>query len=184
MRRFFAIGLLAIHLFNIAGYSLVFQYFIYQTDTNLITKLDLNQYRESELIQFKIPISVPYIADRPDYERVDGQVEIKGVLYTYVKRKIERDTIYLQCLPNRVTQRLSKARNAYTKHVNDLPQSKKNQTGSTIKKSGIFSEYDFKTLDYQFAAPLATASTYISYLSPSPVPGALEVPGKPPENRG
>ncbi|QMU28045.1 hypothetical protein [Adhaeribacter radiodurans] len=183
MRRLFAIGLLAIHLFNIAGYSLLFQYFIYQTDTNLVARLDLNQYRESELIQFKIPISVPYITDRPDYERVDGQVEIKGVLYTYVKRKIEKDTIYLQCLPNRATQRLSKARVAYTKHVNDLPQSKKNQTGSTIKKSGIFSEYDFKTIDYQFAAPIATANSYISYLSCAPIPLAFDVPGEPPENR-
>ncbi|PSR52704.1 hypothetical protein AHMF7605_03770 [Adhaeribacter arboris] len=182
MRRLFAYSLLAIHLFNIAGYSLLFQYFIYQTDTNLVAQLDLNKYQESELIQFKIPIPVPYIVDRPDFERVDGQVEIKGVLYTYVKRKIERDTIFLQCLPNRVTQRLSKARIAFTKHINDLPQSKKSQTGS-VKKSGLYSEYDFKILNYQFASPILMAVTYNSYPAQSPVPAAFEVPGEPPENR-
>ncbi len=182
MRRLFALGLLAIHLFNIAGYSLLFQYFIYRTDTNLVAQLDLNQYRESELIQFKIPISLPYLIDKPDYERVDGQVEIKGVLYTYVKRKIERDTIYLQCLPNRVTQRLSKARIAYTKHINDLPQSKKNQAG-TIKKFNLYSEYDFKILDYQFAPPVVGVVIHISHPSHSPVSAAFEVPGEPPEKR-
>ncbi|WP_115372744.1 hypothetical protein [Adhaeribacter pallidiroseus] len=158
----------------------MFQYFIYRTDTNLVAQLDLNQYQESELIQFKIPISLPYIIDKPDYERVDGQVEIKGVLYTYVKRKIERDTIFLQCLPNPETQRLDKARNAYTKHVNDLPQSKKNQAGTT-KKSGLYSEYDFKILDYHFAPPVQLAVIYITQPSHSPVSKAFDVPGEPPE---
>lgn len=96
----------------------------------------MQQYSEEELIEIKIPFQVPYNNDWPDYRREDGEIEIKGRYYSYVKIKISSDTIFLKCLPNTGKNNLVLARQAVNKKLNGLPGGEEENT-SLIKKANL-----------------------------------------------
>lgn len=137
--------MLAVHLFNLAGYSLLFDYFIQQGNKQLVQQLDNHQYNDNELIEVTIPLHTPYLTSWSDYERVDGEAEVNGLYYTYVKRKIHNDTLYLLCLPNKTKTQLTAARIDYAHKVHDVPTNAA-ETGA-LKKNPAASEY------HQPAAP-------------------------------
>jgi hypothetical protein len=130
--------LIAIHLFNLAGYTLLFDYFIQRSDEQLTHQLDTHQYNDNDLIEVKIALHTPYLSSWSDYERVDGEAEVNGIYYTYVKRKISNDTLYLLCLPNKNKTQLNAARIEYANKVQDVPNAK--DTG-TLKKNPAGNEY-------------------------------------------
>ncbi len=130
--------LLAIHLFNQAGYTLLFDYFIQCSNEQLTHQLNEHQYDDNDLIEVKIALHMPYLSSWSDYERVDGEAEVNGIYYTYVKRKINNDTLYLLCLPNKNKTRLNAARIEYANKVQDLPNAKDH---GTIKKNPAGHEY-------------------------------------------
>jgi hypothetical protein len=109
--------------------------------------VDKNQYNNKELVEVKIPMHLPYYSSWSDYERVDGQIEFNGTYYSYVKRKVTDDTLYILCLPNVVKTKLYAAQNDYSKHANDIPSEK--DSGSS-KKNGIFNEYNQQVSEYNF----------------------------------
>ena len=63
-------------------------------------KLDRQQYNDKDLITIKTALDLPYYASSTDYERAYGSVEVNGVTYEYVKRRVHRDTLELLCLPH------------------------------------------------------------------------------------
>jgi len=132
--------LLAIHLFNLAGYTLLFDYFIQRSNEQLIQQLDTHQYNDHDLIEVKIAMHTPYLAGWNIYERVDGEAELDGIYYTYVKRKIHNDTLYLLCLPNKNKTRLNAARIEYANKVQDVPANA-NNAKHTLKKNPAGFEY-------------------------------------------
>ena len=99
--------LLAIHLFNLTGYTLLFDYFIQRSNEQLAQQLETHQYNDNELIEVKIAMHTPYLSSWSDYERIDGEAEVDGIYYSYVKRKIHNDTLYLLCIPNKNKTQLS-----------------------------------------------------------------------------
>jgi hypothetical protein len=138
LRKLFAILMLAVCLFNLAGYSFLFNYYIYQSGQSLSAKVDANQYTEANLTEIKIKLNLPYLADWAAYERFDGEIEVKGIHYNYVKRKVSQDTLYLLCLPNELKTELYKVKNDYAVKANDLPTEKQNKV--PMVKKAMFSE--------------------------------------------
>ena len=58
--------------------------------------MENNNYKESQLISPKVPVSyIPYYNNSKSFERIDGQIEIQGGLYKYVKRRIYNDSLEL-----------------------------------------------------------------------------------------
>lgn len=151
LKKLFAIGLLSICLFNLAGYSWLFDYLEAKSDRQLIQKLDLQQYRDEELIEIKFPFQVPYNNDWHDYRREDGEIEIQGRFYSYVKIKISQDTIYLKCLPNTGKNNLILARQKVNKKLNNLPGGDEEST-SLFKKASLL---------FGFSQSLPTFTLYI-----------------------
>jgi hypothetical protein len=139
-----------VHLFNLAGYSLLFDFFIHQSDQQLIQQLDKNQYTDAELFEVKVPLNMPYITNFSDYERVDGEMEVNGIYYNYVKRKVYNDTLYLMCLPNKNKTRLSAARNEYAATAQDAPAEQK---GASLKKHPGAGEYRQPVMLFSIVAP-------------------------------
>jgi hypothetical protein len=139
LKQYFAILLLAVHLFNLAGYMLLFDYYMQRCNEQLTQQLDNNEYNDNELIEVKIALHTPYLTSWSAYERVDGEVEANGVFYSYVKRKIHNDTLYLLCLPNENKTRLHAARDAYAGKVKEVPTNAKD-TGA-LKKNPAGVEY-------------------------------------------
>lgn len=78
---------------------------------NLEARLDRDQYRDDELISIKTPLNLPYYTSSAGYERAYGSVEINGITYEYVKRRVHQDTLELLCLPDKAKMKLQSVKN-------------------------------------------------------------------------
>ncbi len=99
---------------------------------------------ESQLIELKIPIHLPYQTSWSAYQRYNGEIEINGILYKYVKRKVENDTLFLMCIANTKKMHLETAKDDFFKISNDLAQdntSKKSDNSKSAFKN-LQGEYD------------------------------------------
>ncbi|GAC1426037.1 MAG: hypothetical protein NVS9B7_28110 [Flavisolibacter sp.] len=145
MTKTAAILLLTILGFNLIGYKLLFDYLQNTNDELVQLALDKNNFNDSDLITLKIPISLPYITDYKDFERVDGEVTINGIFYRYVKRKVENGELILMCLPDRKKMELMSGKEAFFKLANDIeqysPSKQSNHKSTTIFKLVV---YDYK----------------------------------------
>ncbi len=126
MRSIACILALTILLFNWFGYRLLISVMETRADQQLEAQFDENKYDESQLVSIKIPVRyLPYFSNSSSFERVDGQIEIKGVQYKYVKRRIYNDSLEMLCIPNHMAMKLQTAQNEFFKFSNDLQQEKK-----------------------------------------------------------
>jgi hypothetical protein len=117
---------MGILLFNLAGYRLLSGFLQDRADTQLQSRVDRQQYDLSQLISVKVPLThLSYYNSSPEFERVDGRIEIDGVPCEYVARRIFNDSVEFLCLPNRAALKIRVSGDDYFKLVNDkLPDSK------------------------------------------------------------
>jgi hypothetical protein len=136
---------MCILFFNWYGYRMLSSYLENRADKQLEAQLDENQYDESQLLSVKIPSThLSYYNSSTAFERVDGQVEIGGVLYKYVKRRIYNDSLEYLCIPNHAAMSLQTAKNDFFQLVNDLRhngQEKKGDSHPGTSKSPTTPEY-------------------------------------------
>jgi hypothetical protein len=126
MRSIGASLLLSILLFNWFGYRLVIGMLETQANSELEAQFDQNGFDDAELISIKVPVRyLPYYTNSFQYERVDGQIEVGGIQYKYVKRRIYNDSLELLCIPNHTAMQLRTAENEFFKFSNDLIHGKK-----------------------------------------------------------
>ena len=145
MKKLAAILLLAILIFNWIGYRFVVDYLQHKSDIQLEGRFDRNQYDESQLIELKVPIHLPYQNNWAAFERYDGEITLNGTLYKYVERKVSNDTLYLRCIPNTKRMHLETAKDDYFKNTNDLAQnnnSQKSGNSKTIVLKKVVSDFD------------------------------------------
>ena len=145
MKKVTAIFFLFLFAFNWFGYRLYYDYLQHKTNENLEALLDNNSYDESQLMELKIPVDLPYQTSWASYERYDGEITVNGTSYKYVKRKLSNDTLYLMCITNTKKMRLETAKNDFFKVTNDLSQndnSKKSDNSKSITFKNLQGEYD------------------------------------------
>ncbi|MGN6618173.1 MAG: hypothetical protein ACTHJ5_13450 [Ilyomonas sp.] len=151
MRKLSAILLLALFLFNLAGYRLLFDYAQYVSDTHLDSVLDKDQYDENDLVAIKLPLSLPYQVNWKEAERADGEITLNGKIYRYVKRMYANGEMTYWCLPNTKKMQLQTAKDDFFEYANDLMQnnSSKKHSNTTFNKN-VVSDYDSQQTLYQF----------------------------------
>jgi hypothetical protein len=126
MKRIATLLLLVILLFNWFGYRLLISLMEEKANTQLEAQLDGNTYDESQLISVKIPVRyISYYNNSTTFERVDGQIEIDGIQYKYVKRRLYNDSLEMLCIPNHAAMKWNAAKNEFFRFSNDLQQEKK-----------------------------------------------------------
>lgn len=147
MKRIAAILMLGLLLFNWVGYQLYTSILQDRADKTLIANLDDNNYSDADLISIKVPTAhISSYVNSKEFQRVDGQIEINGIQYNFVKRRYNDGMLELLCIPNKSVTRIQNARDNFFKLVNDLQhpgQSKKaDQHNTTIKnfKAGNYLE--------------------------------------------
>lgn len=158
--------MLAVYLFNLAGYSLVFQLMIKHSNKQASAAINTGNYSNAELVHIKIPVLLPYSTNWSDYERYDGEVEYEGIYYKYVKRKIYNDTLHLLCLPDYKRTRLQSAENNYAQQVNNVNASSSEKTANLAKKNTAASEYDQFQMQYTLPAIPLAIPPFHSFISP------------------
>ncbi len=176
MRKTAAILLLTLIVFNTTGYKLWFYIAMQQADTKLISSLDKKEYKEQELFTLKVPMNMPYQNNTNSFERVDGEITIKGETYKYVQRKVENDTLTIQCIRHAEKIALQQNSNDYFGKVNGVsdnsPSKKMPAKNTSIVK---FSLSDFihetYTLQHNISlenkvrfAPAAVSNNSFNYL--------------------
>jgi len=161
LKKIASILLLGLLLFNWCGYRWVINVMQKQADTRLEARLDINDYDESQLIELKVPLNMPYQTDWAEFQRFDGEIEISGVHYKYVKRKIQDGQLVLKCIPNHARQTLESAKQDIFKANNDIQQDngakKTGHSAPTVVKN-LLGDYDDLQPNY-LQAPLRNAGT-------------------------
>lgn len=158
--------------FNWYGYQLLTDYWQRQAESGLQARLDRNEYDDSQLISVKIPTtsisySNYYAATASNFERVDGRVDIHGVSYQYVKRRIVGDSLELLCIPNETATKLSQVKNDFFRQVNDLQQQNQGKKTPSAPIKALSKDYQPTTI--QILVPNALAELM-------PVPGVYACP--------
>ncbi|NCD70149.1 hypothetical protein [Mucilaginibacter agri] len=149
MKKLIAIVLLSIHLFNLGGYAVLYQYFIYKSDKLMNEQISRNMFNVHDLVEVKVPVNMPQITSWTSYQRISGQIQFRQGCYNYVKLKLTRDTMYVMCIPNYEKTRLVSANIIYAKNIEDLPISKKD---NTFGKKINLSEYSHFVILFDFTS--------------------------------
>jgi len=182
LKKIASILLLGILLFNWCGYRLVINWMQKDADTKLEARLDRSDYSESQLIEIKVPLNIPYQTNWASFQRYDGEIEVNGIHYKYVKRKIENGQLVLKCIPNEARQHLQTARDDFFKLVNDLQldhsAKKTNNTNITKVFTGDF--FNRHQLSYELNNPEVNLE-YNIYQSPNLTNFFHSTPEQPPE---
>gem|GEM_PF-906468 len=121
VRKFAAILLGGIFLFNWVGYRLINDMMEEDAARRLDVRLDQQQYSEDQLITIKIPLSnLAYVNNSAAFERSSGQIEIDGIPYRYVKGRIYQDSLEMRCIPNQGALQLRQSGNNYFNGVTGI----------------------------------------------------------------
>jgi len=141
LKKTIAILLLALFLFNWVGYRLLTSLIETTADSQLQSRLDDNDYDVSQLVSVKTPVThLSYYQNDPTFESIKGKIEIGGIQYKYVKRRIYNDSLEVLCIPNLAAMQLQSAKNSFFAFINGLNAKKQNAHSETCK---VFSpEYD------------------------------------------
>lgn len=124
--------------FNWYGYQIAVTYLQKDVDQKLESLIDNNDYDESELMEIRVALNMPYQERYTDFERHYGEITVDGKLYTYVKRKIEGDVLVLKCISNYSKQQLKSSADNVAKansDQNNQTQGKK-QSNTQLKIFG------------------------------------------------
>lgn len=138
MKKGVAILLLIVLLFNIVGYKFVANYFEQKATIDLQASLDQHKYKESELISFKLHLNLPYISSSSEFESVEGNIDINGINYQYVKKRFYNDTLEILCVPNYTKSTIKESKNEFAKQLNGIAasnSSKKSPSNLIVKSS-------------------------------------------------
>lgn len=127
-----------------------------EADTQLEFSLDDNSYTESQLIELKIPVHVPYQSSWTNFQRYNGEIKLNGIVYKYVKRKLANDTLYLKCIPNIKKMDLQKAKNDFFSFSNNLDQNNHTEkpTGSQSVLKYLQSVFYESSFDINIYSPV------------------------------
>lgn len=123
MKKAFAIFFLALFLFNVGGYYLVYWGLNTKAKKDLLLRLDAENYSSEDLIVISLPMSMPYPLQQKGYERVDGEFEYNGEYYSLVKQRLENDTLFMVCIKDQTKKKLATVLNDYSNFANNLPAS-------------------------------------------------------------
>ncbi|HEY0741595.1 MAG TPA: hypothetical protein VGD40_09035 [Chryseosolibacter sp.] len=132
MKKLFSYMFIAILLLNVMGYYVLFLGLHYQNDVAAVADLDKNQYDESAAITIEIPVSIAYMPDQADFERVNGKFEYKGEHYRLVKQKYAKDVLTIVCIKDSESKRLDLALSDYVKTFTDHTSDQGKNTKTTL----------------------------------------------------
>ncbi len=176
MKQLTAIFLILLFLFNFIGYRLFFYYVQEKSNAQYELSLDRNQYDESQLIAITVSLDMPYQVENTDYERVDGEVNVEGRIYKYVKRRVVNGQLELLCIPDHSKMKLQSAKDVFFALSNNITSEQNSK--HSVPKAGIIknitTDFDFCRQDFlshtavlpgNFNAPADQEFTSSGYLS-------------------
>lgn len=149
MKKIITILLIAIHFFYVFGYTLFFSVMESAADEHMIALLDNNNYDEGDLVLLKFALYAPYIQSSGGFQRCDGQIELNGTEYNYVKRMVQNDTLYLYCIPNNKKTQINNSKHLYASRYSDNSNDKKAER-AFLNQFNFANEYNTVSTELNF----------------------------------
>lgn len=171
MRKLAAILLGSLFLFNWVGYRALHEYLQDRATRQLQAKLDNAQYQPDQLLHLKVPTThLSYFNQSDGFEPIEGRIDIGGVPYQYVGRRIVNDSAEYLCIPNRQALSLRNSQDNYFSLVNALGNQQKDPKGAENHSNQNFFGDPFELPDgYSFGQttqiPVSHQSQYTLRLS-------------------
>ena len=178
MRKTIAIFFLLIHVYNLVGYKAVFAYLHQKASHSVVSKLDKGQYKDEELVEMKVPYHQLYFPNSHEYVRYDGEIDIEGAHYNYVKRRFSNDTLYILCIPNKINTKLASAKNNYYAVEASVPAKSKSSSAQLMKC--FSSDCNFIINHYEIYSPQLSLHRHYSYINEGLHNGFIPVFDRPP----
>ncbi|MBS1948680.1 MAG: hypothetical protein JST47_13025 [Bacteroidetes bacterium] len=183
IKKTIGILLLGTLVFNWCGYRVLIFYLEQKANAKLQAQLDKDDYDHSALISIKLPApNLPYYTSAREFYDMEGEIEMNGLFYKFVKRRLFNDTLEFLCLPNKEAMNLYSAKNEFFKIVNDLQQTgqeKKNMPHTSISKN--------PSTEYYFTSDVFLCINYflrrVKYIQQNRKPTScfIDIPDKPPQ---
>jgi hypothetical protein len=162
----------------VGGYYLVFWGMEQQAKQNLLGRLEANSYSENELVVLTIPLSLPYPVTGNEYENVEGEFVHEGQYYKLVKQKFENDTLFIVCIQDNATSKLSKGLADYSKVANNLPVGSKQAMNFLAK---LYKEYKTSEFRYFYVSRFLYEQNFVATQSDKIIERTSPVESPPPE---
>jgi hypothetical protein len=125
VKKVASVLLLALFLFNVGGYYVIFWGLRQHHNYQFNAKLDANQYSSDQTVELKFHLSLPYPSLQYEYERVNGKFEHNGEFYKLVKKQLRNDTLYVVCIRDKHEERIVETMNEVENLASDVPASDK-----------------------------------------------------------
>jgi hypothetical protein len=179
LKKFVAAALLVVYLFNIGGQLALHQYFTYLSDKIFKEQTSMGRYNINDLTEVKIPANMPGITNWVNYENIAGQIKFGDCCYNYVKMKITKTAVYLMCVPNYETTRLSDQNILCAKNVKNIPVSPKEHVpfGKTTLLGNFNIEFTLFTFSSPYKSPVLTVVQFCQQL----IHHSPDIPEQPPK---
>ena len=132
MRKLTAILLLSILLFNILGYTFFYNFLESSRDIQLEDNLDKGKYSNDELISISLPLMNAY-QQESNFERYDGEISYKGMMYKFVMRRVHDGNLQLLCLPNHQKLLLENSKFSLSGNLVNSTAGAKNQSFTKVQ---------------------------------------------------
>ncbi|MBC7886596.1 MAG: hypothetical protein H7Z13_01810 [Ferruginibacter sp.] len=158
MKQLAAILLLGIFSFNLFGYRVVAIFLENHENEKMELAFDENDYSDSRLISIKQPTNLPYYTNSVVFHRIDGEVNIDGIIYKYVKCRIYNDSLEMLCIPNTAKMKIQSAKADFSKMASDFQQSNNKKKSSSDSKPfqktiSEFEEQQSSTIAFNLKQP-------------------------------
>ncbi len=101
------------------GYYAVLLCLEWQHNRKAEIRLDRDEFSASQTFTVKLPLTIPYVPDAAEFERVQGIFKHNGTFYRLVKQKYAADTLTIICVRDEETERLQHALDRYVNTFTD-----------------------------------------------------------------
>lgn len=144
--------------------------------------LDQDDFEDAQLLLIRQPTNLPYYGGSTAFQRINGEVEIAGVFYKYVKCRINNGMLEMLCLPNFAKTKLQQTKISFSKLMADLPTQNQNKKSGNDAKSFHKSISDFELLQQGNTFSMtATTSGYCNKTIVFTAACFIQTPEQPPD---
>jgi len=154
LKKIIAFIFLALFVFNLVGFKLVYYVLVKNADKQFVILVDNKQFEIHDLVEIKIPNPLPYTKASVNYERIVGEISFANQVYKYVYRKVSPGFITILCLPDVNKNKLTKAENKFERIVYNTSSDTKNNKQTTAKIKANGSDYDYIKFEFCFKNPI------------------------------
>ena len=167
-------------LFNMVGYRFVFTMLDKVASHKQDAKIDAGNYNEANLVEISIPLNMPYQDRVTEFERHYGEITVDGIVYTYVKMKIDHNLLILKCIPDVNRQQIKNSENSLAKANSSQDMNNNGKKHAVSFSKNVTSDYDNKNQSFNLSATTIVIKTSYPDFTTSVCKASIAPPQQPP----